>query len=523
LWRIVAAPALLCAALAAPAEAAPEHAEIAFVSGGKIWAARADGSERRLLVSPSNPGHELSQPVWSPDGARLAYVSAPNEETAHLMVLDGNGTRAITPLRTGVTDFSPAWAPDGSALAFTRAIERDERYRIQLVAGTRVLVEVRLDGRLTFVGEPAWSPDGSTIAYTRSRLGRDFFFEREIRTIPATGGPSRVLIPDAGSPAWSPDGRRLAFSSIRDRNGRRYGSHEHSYAGELYTAAADGTGLTRLTRNQGDDGAPAWSPDGSRILFTSDRSLPEADSAEVYSIAPDGGCLTWLTNGTPASGTASWRPDSGTRFDPGSCDPASRPALIDPPVLPSIRSGVWLGPTYRGLLLSRVDRTGPRPSLSYLDCERFQARDCPPTLHLLTEPACGGFAYRFLQAAQRYLRVNGALVAYHSFETSVRVLSGHAITMVQLDGARRLGDVLPIVRNLRPYAAADRTDRLPPPRIPRRLARRLEQAARAARRHSTTGEAARALGIPEYELHGRLDLRHALRGFGPYRFTSCRR
>ena len=62
---------------------------------------------------------------------------------------------------------------------------------------------------------------------------------------------------DDGAPAWSPDGTQVAFHSSRDGN----------Y--EIYVMNADGTGITRLTDNPADDGAPAWSPDGTSIAFAS--------------------------------------------------------------------------------------------------------------------------------------------------------------------------------------------------------------------------------------------------------------
>lgn len=60
---------------------------------------------------------------------------------------------------------------------------------------------------------------------------------------------------DSGSPAWSPDGRKLAFSSNRNR------------AYEIYVACADGTGLSRLTTGGPDKKYPLWSPDGRRIVY----------------------------------------------------------------------------------------------------------------------------------------------------------------------------------------------------------------------------------------------------------------
>ena len=60
-------------------------------------------------------------------------------------------------------------------------------------------------------------------------------------------------------PAWSPDGTKIAFTSQRDGNG------------EIYAMNADGTGQIRLTNNATEDAQPAWSPDGSKIAFTTFR------------------------------------------------------------------------------------------------------------------------------------------------------------------------------------------------------------------------------------------------------------
>lgn len=463
---MIAALAVLAAA--APAHAAPEHAEIAFAHGGGIWASRADGSERRLLVA----GRSLSQPVWSSDGSRLAYVSG-GDEQSQLMIL---GRAAVTPLRKGVSDASPAWSPDGTALAFSRFTVKGERYRSSIVVrdlatgAERVLVTKPLFPRFDVVAEPSWSPEGATIVYTHARIDRRHDIRPAIRTIPAGGGSSRLLVRDAQSADWSPDGSRLVFASVRDRNGTRCSSHECWFAGEIYTAAADGSDLTRLTRNEGDDAVPRWSPDASRILFASDRNLPEGDSHEVYSVAADGGCLTWLTNGTPASGYGTWRPRTGSRFDPGSCDPRTRPALVDPPKLPETWRGLWLGPSHGDLLFSRVEHG----IVHYADCVRFDR--CPTAISLYAEPACRPIAYRGIEQG-RLLRVRGALVAYTRGTSRARVFSGRTVTSVQL-GRGRLEAVRRVIRRLRPRDASA-VRRLAPPSMPPTLARRL-----GVRRHT---------------------------------------
>jgi Tol biopolymer transport system component len=529
--RVLIAVAVAALMPAAPASGAPEHAEIAFVRGFEIWAARADGSERRLLVASPRRREALVEPAWSPDGSALAYVShiearGRSDGSSRLMVFDGTASRAVTPLRDGVHDSSPAWSPDGSMLAFARTTLTPRRPRSEIVTrvlatgAERALVGVTVGARLDQVGEPAWWQDGSAIAYTRYHLDSEHHFRPAIRVVPAAGGESRTLIRDAQSAAWSPDGSRLAFASVRDRNGTRCGSDECSYAGEIYTAAADGSGLRRLTVSEGDDASPTWSADGSRILFNSDRNLPEGDSSEVYSIAADGTCLTWLTNGTPASGWAAWRPGSGTRYDPGSCDPAARPAVIDTRPLPEIEGGLWLGPRFRGRLLSGAPGEGGDRLLTYDDCARFAG--CPDPVLLHSEHVCETRMFRNVAASgYRLLRTRRAILAYYGREANAVLFSGRAVTTIQIEGRNLLADVDRIVRGLRPLGTSRPVRRLARPRVPRAVARRLELTARARKRHGSHEQTVRALEIDRVELEGRLRLRRALRSLGPYRYAAC--
>ena len=76
---------------------------------------------------------------------------------------------------------------------------------------------------------------------------------------------------DDAFPSWSPDGSRIAFTSDRDRQGDD----------EIFAMNADGTGVVQLTTTNGsiDDWWPAWSPDGSRIAFVSDRAETPTSSS----------------------------------------------------------------------------------------------------------------------------------------------------------------------------------------------------------------------------------------------------
>jgi WD40 repeat protein len=94
-------------------------------------------------------------------------------------------------------------------------------------------------------------------------------------------------------PAWSPDGSQIVFSS--DRGGNR----------EIYVMNADGSGEARLTSAEGADTRPAWSPDGNRIAFVSDRD----GNAEVYVMNADGTAPVRLTSDTGDDLDPTWSPD----------------------------------------------------------------------------------------------------------------------------------------------------------------------------------------------------------------------
>ena len=519
MWAATVAAAGL--ALAAPSG----PAEIAYTHDGAIWAARSDGSGAHALVAPP-PHTGLAEPRWSPDGTRLAYTSSPSENASQIMVFDGAVARAVMPLKRKELDGSPAWSPDGTKLAFGRiggARPRDWASSIvvrDLATGAeRVLARVRVLPRLSSVSVPRWSPDGRQIAYTLTQLNRHARFRPQIRVVGAEGGRSRRLVADGQQAVWSPDGRRLAFISTHDRHGLRCGSDECWYAGELYTADSSGHGLVRLTRTEGDELLPEWSPDGSRILFTSDQSLPSenADASEAYSVAADGSCETWLTNGAPSSGLASWRPGSGDRYDPGSCDPAARPLADEARPPAAFPGALWFGPTHDGQLYTHTQREGAAHSLVYDDCARF-APPCSGPTYVTSEPACRMVSVRGLaDNPYRFLHVHGALVAYYDSTASARVLSGPAITSLQLDGPNGVRDARRAVAALRPIGATAPPPRLAAPEIPRGLARTLERTARVHRRLGAG--AARALHVRPFVVRDRLRLRAAL---GRYRVASCR-
>ena len=112
-------------------------------------------------------------------------------------------------------------------------------------------------GKTGLDNEPDWSPDGTKVVYEHSTGPRDEL----IYIVNANGTGPRSVVPCTGgcagqeAPAWSPNGTEIAFAS----GGVKYE--------QIWIVGVDGTNLRRLTKPNGLDADPQWSPDGHRIVF----------------------------------------------------------------------------------------------------------------------------------------------------------------------------------------------------------------------------------------------------------------
>jgi Tol biopolymer transport system component len=117
-------------------------------------------------------------------------------------------------------------------------------------------------------------------------------------------------------PMWSPDGRKIVFRSERDRPSalERAACSPRCARDEIYVIDADGSGLRRLTRNWRSDGTPTWSPDGRKILFLRSGWRDGADvQGDVYVMNADGSGQRNLTRSRTrpfsTERAAAWSPD----------------------------------------------------------------------------------------------------------------------------------------------------------------------------------------------------------------------
>ncbi len=225
---------------------------------------------------------------------QLLYTCYPAPQAGYAQVPQVGGRLYLLDVSTGqirplTTDrawsWTAGWSPDGRRIAYmsTRG-GRMDLYLLDLTGGD---LRRLTDGR-GFNEWPSWSPDGLTIAFASTRDGitkppGNGHLQRDLYTIRSDGTDLRRLTNLAGfngDPAWSPDGKRIAFGSDRDGGF------------DLFTMAADGSDqrpLTRLHQSGGRAGYARWSPDGSRIVFNGANPRQDGRDNSIYWIPAQGG------------------------------------------------------------------------------------------------------------------------------------------------------------------------------------------------------------------------------------------
>ncbi len=305
----------------------------------EVWPAVKPGEDRRLsqLYRSDLEGRgqlrlntgrlDAQMLALAPDGKRAVFSGWEDEEDAHgaLYSLD-LADPAAEPERLlredGADLIQPSFSPDGLSLAYVRAdhdgsalwladADGDNAERLDLDDGEFDLVNPRW---------PAWSPDGERLAFSAEVDGQSDIF-----TVGSVDGEDlKRLTEDDGDdrhPAWSPDGSQLAFASDRDGSFQVY-TMDGRGRDQVYTmdgsgreveAWTDAAALIEAVEDAGGQGpmearvtrwprageasawAPRWSPEGSRLIVTtdaageSDLAVVDLEEAEIRAIpgAPD--------------------------------------------------------------------------------------------------------------------------------------------------------------------------------------------------------------------------------------------
>jgi Tol biopolymer transport system component len=331
----------------------PDARYLAFLRGKKdgasvVLAPPISGAERTVL--------ELNSPVavaanawgsllaWSPDGRWLAYPDRPSSTdrtSVFILSIETGERRRLTVPPQNALDVWPAFSPKGDTLAFVRwgSTHLSEVYVLSLTSDMMPQGPPRqltFENRVTVT--PTWTADGRDILYStgtlRSRVMRRISAtngSRPVETLtllgemvdsPAISGPRRRMVFRQGSvdqniwqvdrrggsptahpisssrndevPQFSPDGRKIVFTS--DRSGKL----------AVWVSNQDGSGAQQLTfLNATVTGCPRWSPDGQRIVFDSNAE----GQYEVYVVSSNGGNPTRMTDSKSNDAVASWSRD----------------------------------------------------------------------------------------------------------------------------------------------------------------------------------------------------------------------
>lgn len=240
-------------------------------------------------------------PEWSPDGQFLAFgMQGPlvRPPTSGGLVISSSDGTMTAPATSCPTDDHPTWSPDGESVAFLRQRGKVAYFHLLDVSTGRVHpTRLSPSGQ---EGDLDWSPISPSIAFVDNAYIRED--GRRVSQIwimgddgseaePLTDGTSNNL-----SPSWSPDGTRLLFSSDRD------GDFD-LYVLEIATGAT-----SQLSDAPSDQLEPAWSED-DEILFVSDHT----GNREIYR-TPIGSPLEFaqqLTQTEEDEYDPAWRPDEG--------------------------------------------------------------------------------------------------------------------------------------------------------------------------------------------------------------------
>lgn len=221
-----------------------------------IFVMNADGAELRDLT----PGlRDCRNPSFSPDGTKIVFYSAASgNDEIYVMSADGGGARNVT--NSPGRDIHPHWSPDGARIIFNSTRDDAAHFDVYVMkadgSGVTRLTDTRDEETCA-----QYSADGRKIVFLRG-------FPDGNDDIMVTGPDMKEALnlsaspyANEGWPSWSPDGKRVLFSS--NRTGVMI----------VYVVNADGSGLRALTDGMAtsEDARAVWSPDGSRIAFTRRR------------------------------------------------------------------------------------------------------------------------------------------------------------------------------------------------------------------------------------------------------------
>ncbi len=221
---------------------APSGKRAVIATHGELFTIATERGDVRRLTKTSDVRE--SNPQWSPDGKRIAFVSD-HSGREEIWICDEHGGNLKRLTNSDTQKGTPVWSPDSQALLYT-ASDR-ALHRIDLADNKDVVVArgevIQFGG--SAISNPQWSPDGKWIAFTRS--GRDLL--PHVYLVPAAGGgEKRITDADAysdSSALWTPDGKALVYLAGVDNGNIGQGGRSTT---QIFVVS-----LTREEKEPGDD------------------------------------------------------------------------------------------------------------------------------------------------------------------------------------------------------------------------------------------------------------------------------
>jgi Tol biopolymer transport system component/DNA-binding winged helix-turn-helix (wHTH) protein len=258
----------------------PDGQRLAFtpapvISVRDIYVVPLTGGEPRRLTSDNEPILGLS---WTADGSEIIFASVRGGDISHLWKVPVVGG---APERLGVFAenlFHPAISRQGNRLAWTQGLDDLNIWRVEINQITgQARTPVRLIASSLLDGAPQYSPDGQKIAFGSFRSGSAGIWVSD------RNGENPIPVANLGrisaTPRWSPDGQQIVFDSAEGGNW------------DLYVVGANGGKPRRLTTELAEDNCASWSCDGQWIYFGSGRS----GSRQIWKMPAAGGQAVQVT------------------------------------------------------------------------------------------------------------------------------------------------------------------------------------------------------------------------------------
>jgi Tol biopolymer transport system component len=246
-----------------------------------------------------------SYPVESPDGRSIAFQSnRTGNWEIYVMNADGKGLKQLT--QNNAADNSPCWSPDGRKLLFVS--ERDgKEYNSEIyMMNEDGSQQKRLTVQLGDDSHPKFTPDGMHIIFNSARTTPDFNADwsdqvNEIFMMDLDGKNVRQITSFktiSTFPSVSPDGKKIAFRKVTNSPALNWdiSVNRKNRNSEVFVMNIDGTGEVNISNSPAFDGWPTWSPDGSTVIFSSNRRGP-ANVGQLFVVDPEGKVIKQITRG----------------------------------------------------------------------------------------------------------------------------------------------------------------------------------------------------------------------------------